>query len=214
MPELPPPLPPAERTVGQLIAETIRLYGQHFWRALPLGPPAGVLARLRRRRVAVKRVGAIGAEHEALAEALHARAGWRTDRSQETVSWRFTRRPGIDYRLYEALDARGRSRAFAAVRLVLDRALLVDLQLDDEASPLLGDLLADVARDLDGSGAASLEVRCPQTGVLYRRLRAEHAFVEETSDAFFEVRPLPGHELGTPADASLFDYRYSDHDVF
>ena len=34
---LPPPLPPAERTVGQLVAESIRLYGRHFVRALPLG---------------------------------------------------------------------------------------------------------------------------------------------------------------------------------
>lgn len=34
---LPPPLPPGERTVGQLVAETLRLYGRHFWRALPLG---------------------------------------------------------------------------------------------------------------------------------------------------------------------------------
>ncbi|HYI75143.1 MAG TPA: hypothetical protein VEW90_07715 [Gaiellaceae bacterium] len=34
---LPPPLPPAERTVGQLIGESIKLYGQHFMRALPLG---------------------------------------------------------------------------------------------------------------------------------------------------------------------------------
>jgi hypothetical protein len=35
--ELPPPLPPERRTVGQLVAETIRLYGAHFIRALPLG---------------------------------------------------------------------------------------------------------------------------------------------------------------------------------
>ena len=34
---LPPPLPPAERTVGQLVAETIKLYGRHFMRALPIG---------------------------------------------------------------------------------------------------------------------------------------------------------------------------------
>jgi hypothetical protein len=32
-----PPLPPAERTVGQLVAESIKLYGRHFLRALPLG---------------------------------------------------------------------------------------------------------------------------------------------------------------------------------
>jgi hypothetical protein len=34
---LPPPLPPAERTIGQLVAESIRLYGRHFLGALPLG---------------------------------------------------------------------------------------------------------------------------------------------------------------------------------
>ncbi len=37
MRDLPPPLPPAQRTVGQLIGETIRAYGDNFWRALPLG---------------------------------------------------------------------------------------------------------------------------------------------------------------------------------
>jgi hypothetical protein len=34
---LPPPLPPATRTVGQLVAETLRLYGSRFFVALPLG---------------------------------------------------------------------------------------------------------------------------------------------------------------------------------
>lgn len=43
---LPPPLPPETRTVGQLVAETLRLYGQRFWAALPLGlaPAASGLA--------------------------------------------------------------------------------------------------------------------------------------------------------------------------
>ena len=35
--QLPPPLPPGERTIGQLVAETIRFYGRHFWRSLLLG---------------------------------------------------------------------------------------------------------------------------------------------------------------------------------
>ena len=35
--QLPPPLPPETRTVGQLVAESIRLYGNHFWRVMPLG---------------------------------------------------------------------------------------------------------------------------------------------------------------------------------
>src|SRR5689334_6031613 len=39
MPELPAPLPPESRTVGQVIAESVRAYGEHFWRALPLGLP-------------------------------------------------------------------------------------------------------------------------------------------------------------------------------
>lgn len=34
---LPAPLPPETRTVGQLVAESIRLYGQRFWAALALG---------------------------------------------------------------------------------------------------------------------------------------------------------------------------------
>jgi len=41
--ELPPPLPPAERTVGQVIAETIRLYGDRFWPSLALGLGPAVL---------------------------------------------------------------------------------------------------------------------------------------------------------------------------
>lgn len=43
MPDLPPPLPPNERTVGQLIGETIRTYGERFWPALPLGLPLAVI---------------------------------------------------------------------------------------------------------------------------------------------------------------------------
>lgn len=41
--QLPPALPPGSRTVGQLVAETIRFYGKHFWRSLALGlGPAAV----------------------------------------------------------------------------------------------------------------------------------------------------------------------------
>jgi hypothetical protein len=46
VPELPPPLPPERRTVGQLIAESIRFYGAHFWRVLPLGIPVAVVDQL------------------------------------------------------------------------------------------------------------------------------------------------------------------------
>jgi hypothetical protein len=33
----PAALPPAERTIGQLVAESVRFYGDHFWQVLPLG---------------------------------------------------------------------------------------------------------------------------------------------------------------------------------
>src|SRR5437764_6002175 len=35
----PAALPPAQRTVGQLVAESIRFYGDHFWPVLLLGLP-------------------------------------------------------------------------------------------------------------------------------------------------------------------------------
>lgn len=47
MRDLPPPLPPGERTVGQLIGETIRVYGDNFWRALPLGLGLAVVDQAR-----------------------------------------------------------------------------------------------------------------------------------------------------------------------
>ena len=37
--DLPPPLPPETRTVGQVVAEAIRLYGRRYRIALPLGLP-------------------------------------------------------------------------------------------------------------------------------------------------------------------------------
>ncbi len=44
--ELPPPLPPAERTVGQLVGEAIRMYGGNFWKALALGVPVALVNAL------------------------------------------------------------------------------------------------------------------------------------------------------------------------
>src|SRR5581483_7922889 len=46
VPELPPPLPPEKRTVGQLVAEAIRFYGGRFWQVLPLGLPLAIADQL------------------------------------------------------------------------------------------------------------------------------------------------------------------------
>jgi hypothetical protein len=40
---LPPPLPPETRTVGQLVAESVRLYGRRFWPSLALGVGPAVI---------------------------------------------------------------------------------------------------------------------------------------------------------------------------
>jgi hypothetical protein len=40
----PAALPPAERTVGQLVAESIQFYGARFWACLVLGVPAATVA--------------------------------------------------------------------------------------------------------------------------------------------------------------------------
>ncbi len=42
----PAALPPAERTVGQLVAESVRFYGERFWATLALGVPAAAIAVL------------------------------------------------------------------------------------------------------------------------------------------------------------------------
>jgi hypothetical protein len=44
--ELPPALPPESRPVGQLIAEAVRTYGNHFWTVLPLGLPIAVVNQI------------------------------------------------------------------------------------------------------------------------------------------------------------------------
>jgi hypothetical protein len=40
----PAALPPAERTIGQLVAESIQFYGGRFWACLVMGVPAAVIA--------------------------------------------------------------------------------------------------------------------------------------------------------------------------
>jgi hypothetical protein len=44
--QLPPPMPPETRPVGQLIAESLRRYGDSFWVVLPIGLPVAVTNQL------------------------------------------------------------------------------------------------------------------------------------------------------------------------
>ncbi len=44
--ELPPPLPPEVRTVGQLVGEAIRIYGRNPWQSLAIGVPVALVNAL------------------------------------------------------------------------------------------------------------------------------------------------------------------------
>ena len=109
----------------------------------------------------------------------------------------------------------GGSLGYAVVRVTGDAALLVDLQLRNETSPALGDLLAEVGEvaRVAGSEIRTLRVRLPLGSTLAARLAGEFSFAPEESDTVFLVRSLsPEFDL-LPA-ARHFDYRYADHDVF
>ena len=41
--DLPPPLPPETRTIGQVVAESVRLYQRRFWPSLSLGLPVAAV---------------------------------------------------------------------------------------------------------------------------------------------------------------------------
>ena len=44
--DLPPPLPPETRTVGQLVAETLKLYGDNVWASVALGASVTVINQI------------------------------------------------------------------------------------------------------------------------------------------------------------------------
>jgi len=175
-----------------------------------LAAPLLSLVRPGRRRLV--RGEPFGRPHAPLAEALHARSGWRTDRSAEVLNWRFSR-PKVAYETFQLLDWRGRSKGYAVVRVVLDRALLVDLQVAGEEGGVLPELILGVASALDASTVRRVEVRLPQASRLHARLRDELGFEPFPSDTNLVVESFdPKFDLDRAARA--FDYRYVDHDVF
>jgi hypothetical protein len=174
---------------------------------------ARLLRRLRPRLFRFRAGESFSAAQDALAEALHARPGWRTDRSRATLDWRFSPHAGARYLVVELFDRRGASRGYASVRVVQERALLVDLQTRDEETGDLADLLDAVENALADTPARRLVFRAPSWSRLARRAESELGFAREASDCHFEVRPLDPafDDLGA---ARAFDYRFSDHEIF
>lgn len=193
-----------EKTIGYLPVEPVTEWVKE------LRAPA-LLSRLKRRFLRVVVDEGFGPSHDGLAEALHARAGWRTERSREVLEWRFRSRPGAGYRIFQLHDRGGHSRAFAVVRVVGDRAVLADLQAAEERSGDVADLLDAVAGELHAS-ARTLELRAGSRSVLAERA-PELGFSPRASDTTFEVRLFdPAFDIGTAG--RTFDYRFGDHEIF
>lgn len=195
-----------EKTIGYRAVEPVT-----EWVRPLAGTPT--FARIRQRFLRLVEGAAFGAPHDALAEALHAREGWRTERSRAVLNWRYGERPGSPYRMWQLLDRRSRSRGYAVLRVVGDRALLVDLQAADERSGAAVDLVNAVALALAGAPVRTLELRAASRSVLAARARDEMGFSPRASDTTFEVRPFdPGLDLDRAGRA--FDYRFGDHEIF
>lgn len=173
-------------------------------------PP--LLGRLRRRFLRLREDPRFGTAYAALAEKLHARPGWRTDRSVDVMAWRLSR-PGFSYRVFQLLDLGGRVRGVAVTTIRDGRALVLELQVSDEQSSDLPDLVGGVHEALGKEPVERLVVRAPREGKITGRLREELGFGEEPSDTVLLVRPFdPGFDL--QAAGRSFDYRFIDHDVF
>ncbi len=198
------------RTMGEKLLDYVEVERCGEWEATAL--PARRKSLLSR-AVRGKR---FGVPHASLAEALHGRAGWRSDRSARTLNWRFFDRPGAAYDVVQLLSLSGRSRGYAVVKTEGPVGRIVDLQVRDESGGDLPDLLAALATTGAVAAASPVDrwiLRTPRHGVLADRLSGELGFTERASDCSFTVRRLvDGFEVLEAARA--FDYRFCDHDVF
>lgn len=195
-----------ERTLAYRAIEPARQWSRPLFSAP--SPRRSLRGRLLRRR----RGSDLSPGHESLAEAVHARAGWRSDRSRKTLDWRFAARPGVAYEMHELLDLRGRSRAYASLRIAGERALLVDLQAADESSGEVVDLLDGVVEALRHTPARTLELRAGSASPLAARA-GELGFKALATDTHFTARALDA-SFDVDRAARAFDYRFLDHDVF
>lgn len=84
---LPPPLPPASRTVGQVVAEAIRLYQAHFVAALALGLPVAAVDQVIASGSVVERMLLLAAVSPAFSLAYAAACAIRQDERPPLATW-------------------------------------------------------------------------------------------------------------------------------
>ena len=83
----PEALPPETRPVGQLVAETLRLYGQIFWRALPLGLSVAVADQFVREVSLETKILALMACAPVFSLAYAAASALVAERSPHAATW-------------------------------------------------------------------------------------------------------------------------------
>ncbi len=157
---------------------------------------------------------AFGAPHDALAEALHARAGWRTERSRAVLNWRYGDRPGSRTGRGSSSTGAAVSRAYAVVRIVDDRALLVDLQAADEQSGALADLLDAIADAPRGGPVRTLEFRAASRSAARGARGRAGLFAAARRTRTLVMRTYPPDAARFERVSRGFDYRFVDHEIF
>ena len=83
----PEALPPETRPVGQLVAETLRFYGQTFWRALPLGLSVAVADQFVREVSLETKILALMACAPVFSIAYAAASALVAERSPQPATW-------------------------------------------------------------------------------------------------------------------------------
>ncbi len=84
---LPDALPPETRTIGQDVAEALRLYGKRFWHTLPLGLVVAVADQISRDHSLEARILVLCAAAPFLSLAYAAGCALAADRRPETRPW-------------------------------------------------------------------------------------------------------------------------------
>ncbi len=84
---MPPPLPPVSRTVGQVIAEAIKLYQAHFFAALGLGLPVAVVDQVIASESVVERVALLAAASPVFSLAFAAASAIRQGDRPPARTW-------------------------------------------------------------------------------------------------------------------------------
>ena len=148
-----------------------------------------------------------------LAARLHARPGFRVERTRAVLNWRYHARPERYYRIYTAHAGRA-AKAYAVVSTAGPVAVLVDLQSGQpDTGEGLDAVFSAVARDLAPRGITELRVGVTRFSPLLPHLTNRFGFTVADDENPFGILPTP---TGGTVDVSPanFDARWGDNDVF